>query len=38
VRDWVADPQAAKPGSQMPKIPMRPAELDAVTAYLERLK
>jgi cytochrome c oxidase subunit 2 len=38
VRIWIGDPQAVKPGSQMPKIPMRPAELDAVTAYLERLK
>ena len=38
VRNWIADPQAAKPGSQMPKIPMRPDEINAVTAYLERLK
>jgi cytochrome c oxidase subunit II len=35
---WVADPQSHKPGNQMPKIPLTPNELQAVTAYLETLK
>ena len=35
---WVADPQAIKPGNNMPKVPLTPAELRAVTAYLETLK
>lgn len=35
---WVSDPQAMKPGNQMPKIPMKPDELHAVSAYLETLQ
>lgn len=35
---WIADPQAAKPGNNMPKVPLSPAELAAVTAYLEGLR
>jgi cytochrome c oxidase subunit 2 len=35
---WVADPQAHKPGNQMPKIGLSPDQLRAVTAYLETLK
>jgi len=35
---WVDDPQSVKPGTKMPKVPLRPAELNAVTAYLETLK
>ena len=35
---WIADPQAPKPGNNMPKVPLSPSELDAVTAYLETLK
>lgn len=35
---WIADPQGMKPGTNMPKIPMQPAEVRAVVAYLERLK
>ncbi|HEX8621496.1 MAG TPA: cytochrome c oxidase subunit II [Allosphingosinicella sp.] len=35
---WIADPQAVKPGNNMPKVPLTPAELAAVTAYLETLK
>jgi cytochrome c oxidase subunit II len=35
---WIADPQAVKPGNNMPKVPLTPAELSAVTAYLETLK
>ena len=35
---WIADPQAAKPGTNMPTVPMRPREIEAVTAYLETLR
>jgi len=35
---WIADPQAVKPGSQMPKVPLTEAERAAVVAYLETLK
>ena len=35
---WVADPQAPKPGNNMPKVPLNPQELAAVTAYLESLR
>ncbi len=35
---WIADPQAVKPGNNMPKVPLKPDELRAVVAYLEGLK
>ena len=35
---WVADPQSAKPGNQMPVIGLNPGELHAVVAYLETLR
>jgi cytochrome c oxidase subunit 2 len=35
---WIADPQAPKPGNNMPKVPLSPSELEAVVAYLETLK
>ena len=35
---WLADPQAPKPGNNMPKIPLKPDELKSLTAYLARLK
>jgi cytochrome c oxidase subunit 2 len=35
---WVADPQGAKPGNQMPYIGLEPGELHAVVAYLETLR
>jgi cytochrome c oxidase subunit 2 len=35
---WVADPQAVKPGNNMPKVPLSEGELAAITAYLETLK
>lgn len=35
---WIADPQAAKPGNNMPKVPLSQSELRAVTAYLESLR
>lgn len=38
LRTWIADPQSPKPGTKMPKIPMKPDQMNAVVAYLERLK
>jgi cytochrome c oxidase subunit 2 len=35
---WIADPQAPKPGNNMPKVTLSAAELGSVTAYLESLK
>jgi cytochrome c oxidase subunit 2 len=35
---WLADPQAIKPGSRMPRIALSDADRDAVAAYLEQLK
>jgi cytochrome c oxidase subunit II len=35
---WIADPQAAKPGNKMPRVPLSPQELLAVTLYLETLR
>jgi cytochrome c oxidase subunit 2 len=35
---WVRDPQSVKPGNRMPKIPMTPDQLHAVSAYLETLQ
>jgi len=35
---WIADPQAPKPGNNMPRMNMSAAEVDAVVAYLESLK
>jgi cytochrome c oxidase subunit II len=35
---WVADPQAQKPGTQMPTVGLEPKELHAIVAYLEGLK
>jgi cytochrome c1 len=35
---WIADPQSAKPGNQMPVIGLEPAELRAVTEYVASLK
>lgn len=35
---WVADPQAQKPGTQMPTVGLEPQELHAIVAYLEGLK
>jgi cytochrome c oxidase subunit II len=36
--DWVRDPQASKPGNQMPPNPLSPDEVGALLAYLELLK
>ncbi|MEA2723435.1 MAG: cytochrome c oxidase subunit [Gemmatimonadales bacterium] len=35
---WIANPQAIKPGNLMPRIPLRPEELEAVVAYLSSLR
>jgi cytochrome c oxidase subunit 2 len=35
---WIADPQGAKPGSNMPVVGLDADELHAVVAYLETLK
>jgi cytochrome c oxidase subunit 2 len=35
---WIRDPQKPKAGNNMPKVPLTPAELAAVTAYVETLR
>lgn len=35
---WVANAQAIKPGSQMPRMDLSPGDLHAVVAYLETLR
>jgi cytochrome c oxidase subunit 2 len=35
---WVANPQVLKPGNLMPRIPLEPAELQALTDYLMSLR
>lgn len=35
---WIANPQDAKPGNNMPAVPMNARELAAITAYLETLR
>ena len=35
---WIADPQAIKPGSRMPAVPMSPADLHGVVRYLGTLE
>ena len=35
---WIANPQGAKPGTNMPNVPMNPREREAITAYLETLR
>lgn len=35
---WIADPQAAKPGTDMPAVPLSPDELTAVVDYLMELR
>jgi cytochrome c oxidase subunit 2 len=36
--DWIRDPQDDKPGSKMPGLQLKPAELRALVAYLEGLR
>jgi cytochrome c oxidase subunit 2 len=35
---WIANPQALKPGSQMPAVPLGPRELLAIVHYLQTLR
>ena len=35
---WIQDPQKPKPGNNMPKTPLTPGELAALTAYMETLR
>lgn len=35
---WLTDPQAAKPGNRMPKVPLTPGERAALLAFLETVK
>lgn len=35
---WIANAQAIKPGSQMPQLYLKPADLHAIVAYLQTLK
>jgi cytochrome c oxidase subunit II len=34
---WIANPQALKPGTRMPQVPLEPAEFHAVLRYLQGL-
>lgn len=38
LREWIADPQATKPGSLMPAVPLTDDERRALVAYLEHLE
>lgn len=38
IHAWIANPQERKPGTHMPAIAMTPADVQAITAYLESLK
>jgi cytochrome c oxidase subunit 2 len=38
LRRWLADPNALKPGTTMPALPLTAADLQALTAYLETHK
>lgn len=38
LRDWVNDPQQAKPGCFMPSMKLTPPQLDQVVSYLQSLK
>jgi len=35
---WIVDPQAIKPGAQMPVVPLEPREVDPLAAYLVGLR
>jgi cytochrome c oxidase subunit 2 len=35
---WIVDPQSMKPGTQMPPNALTPADLHALTTYLESLR
>jgi cytochrome c oxidase subunit 2 len=38
MRAWIRDPQAVKPGNAMPALPLTPAQVARLTAYLEARK
>jgi cytochrome c oxidase subunit 2 len=38
LRDWIRDPQHAKPGNRMPALKLSEADLRALVDYLEGLK
>ncbi len=38
MREWIDDPQRVKPGNQMPKVDLTPAQLSRLVAYLEARK
>jgi cytochrome c oxidase subunit 2 len=38
VQGWIAQPQALKPGTMMPAVPLEPADADALSLYLAGLK
>jgi cytochrome c oxidase subunit 2 len=38
LRRWIQDPQAVKPGTYMPTIPVAPQTLDQIVAYLSELR
>jgi cytochrome c oxidase subunit 2 len=38
LQGWIAQPQALKPGTMMPAVPLEPQDADAVAHYLELLK
>jgi cytochrome c oxidase subunit 2 len=38
LREWISDPQHAKPGNKMPQLPLSNADVAALASYLESLK
>lgn len=38
LQQWLADPPAVKPGTIMPNLGLKPADIDALLAYMETLK
>ncbi|MDR6787141.1 cytochrome c oxidase subunit 2 [Sphingomonas sp. BE138] len=38
LQGWIAQPQAIKPGTSMPAVPLTPADADAVAGYLAGLR
>jgi cytochrome c oxidase subunit 2 len=38
LREWISDPQAVKPGTKMPRLPLSRSDVDTLVTYLEGLK
>jgi len=38
LKRWLRNPQAVKPGNDMPNLNLSEADIDAIAAYLENLK